>query len=222
MSTTVAALYTSPAIVESVSQLFQEIVPDVRLVNVVDGSLIQDVIAANEVTQAVERRLLRYYLACEDTGASVILNTCSSIGEATNRLARYIRVPIINIDNEMARKAVNSASRIAVLATLPTTLGPTVRLVQRSAEEAGTSVKIVEGLAEGAFDALISGDHAEHDRILSETAKTSAEEADVVVLAQGFMARMERDLQELIGKPVLSSPRSGIESVRAFLKGNGT
>ncbi|MNR27558.1 Asp/Glu/Hydantoin racemase [compost metagenome] len=117
----------------------------------------------------------------------------------------------------MAAKAVASYARIGVLATLPSTLEPTLRLIQSKADEAGVQVQLVSGLAEGAFDALISGKPEEHDRLLLETAKRVAETADVLVLAQGSMARMEQALTEATSKPVLSSPRSGVEQVKALL-----
>ena len=215
---TVAAIYTAPTIVDPVSEVFAELLPDVRLVNIVDGSLIQDVIAANRVTRAVERRLLRYFMACEDVNAEVILNTCSSIGEASQALTRYINLPIVNIDTAMARTAVENARTVAVLATLATTLGPTVRLVSRCAEEAKRNVDVVDGLARGAFDALVGGNAEEHDRILMKTARNVASRADAIVLAQGSMARMQEELESETGVKVFSSIRSGVASVGSFLK----
>ncbi len=217
MKQTVAAIYTSQALVIPVSDAFPELVPGVRLVNIADDSLIQDVIAANEVPPAVERRLLRYFMACEDLGADLILNTCSSIGEASMRIARYINLPIMNIDDAMAGAVVQEVGTVAVLATLPSTLGPTVRLIRQHAESAGVTIEIVEGLAPGAFEALISGDAAKHDQILLETACRIARNAEAVVLAQGSMARMHAVLESNAGVKVFSSIRSGLASVHARL-----
>jgi len=105
-----------------------------------------------------------------------------------------------------------------VLATLPSTLQPTMRLIEAKAAELGRDVKLVNGLAEGAFEALTGGRPEEHDRILLETALRVAKDADAIVLAQGSMARMEKALAEETGKPVLSSPRLGVEQVRETLE----
>ena len=43
---TVAAVYTSMNIIPSIQALFDELLPEVRLINIADSSLIQDVIAA--------------------------------------------------------------------------------------------------------------------------------------------------------------------------------
>ncbi|MNR67043.1 hypothetical protein D3C85_1908360 [compost metagenome] len=55
-----------------------------------------------------------------------------------------------------------------------------------------------------------------------ETAVRVAEQADALVLAQGSMARMEAQLAERIGKPVLSSPRRSVLEIKRLLAGKGT
>ena len=117
----------------------------------------------------------------------------------------------------MAEKAVREAKRIGVISTLPTTLDPTCRLLLACAKEAGTEVKLVEGLADGAFAAGQSGDGATHDRLIAEAAARIADKVDLFVLAQGSMARMEKRLSEITGKPVLSSPVLGVKGLRCFL-----
>lgn len=212
----IAAIYTAPVLVEPVTKLFTEILPDCRLVNIVDDSLIADVIKAGGPELPVVRRLIRYYEACEDMGADAIFNTCSSIGEVASLARSLVGIPIIKIDDSMARKAVAAADTVAVLATLRTTLEPTKRLVASMAKEAGKSVTVIEGLADGAFDALTAGKPEAHDRILLETALKAAGSAQAIVLAQGSMARMEQSIAEKTGSKVFSSLRSGVESVKEF------
>jgi Asp/Glu/hydantoin racemase len=214
----VAAIYTAQALVEPVKQLFSEILPHVRLINIVDDSLIQDVVRAGTVTPAVTRRLLRYYESAMDTGAQVIFNTCSSVGEVADMAQTFFDIPIVKIDESMARQAVQSARTIGVLATLPTTLAPTVRLVKTEAAKAGKSVAVVEGLANGAYEALVAKDPEKHDRLLLEAAEALAHRVDALVLAQGSMTRMEDALARRTGRPVYSSPRSGVLAVKATLE----
>ncbi len=218
---TVVAIYTAMAIglMNDIKQMVAEEIPGCRLINIADDSLIQDVIKANEVTPAVSRRLMDYYRAAEEAGADVILNTCSSIGEVADMGKKCARVPLVKIDDAMALKGVQMGDRVGVIATLPTTLGPTVRLVQRKADETGKKITVVEGLAKGAFEALMSGKAEEHDALILQTAKDIAGQVDVIVLAQGSMAKMQDKLSQATGKPVLSSPRLGVQEVRDILKG---
>jgi len=214
---TVAAVYTGQGLSGPLQEVFREVLPGVRLVNIIDDSLIGDVVKAGQIPSTVFRRLVQYYHSGEELGADVILNTCSSVGEVADAARGMIGIPIVKIDDAMAEKAATGYKRIAVLATLPSTLEPTMRLIGNKAEQHHREIELINGLAEGAFDALISGKPEEHDRILLATAQQSALEADVLVLAQGSMARMEKSLEAAIGKPVLSSLRSGVEQVKAIL-----
>lgn len=215
---TVAAIYTAQALVEPLTEVFSDECPDTRLINIVDGGLIQDIIAENGVSVSSARRLFHCYMNAVDAGADVILNTCSSVGDVVEHARWFVPIPILKIDASMAASAVNAGSSIGVLATLPTTLSPTVRLVEATAREAKRQVEIIDGLADGAFQALISGNPAEHDRILMDTAKRVAGSAEVIVLAQGSMARMEEAIAGETGKPVFSSVRSGVRSVKEYLE----
>jgi len=218
---TVVAIYTAMAIglMNDIKQMVAEEIPGCRLINIADDSLIQDVIKAGGPTTCVTRRLMDYYRAAEDAGADVILNTCSSIGEIADMGKKCAKVPLVKIDDAMTLKAVNMGTRVGVIATLPTTLGPTVRLVRSQAQKINKDVAVVEGLAVGAFEALMSGKADEHDALILKTAKEIAGQVDVIVLAQGSMAKMQDKLTQETGKPVLSSPLLGVQEVRDILKG---
>ena len=214
----VVCVHTAMALVEPLTKTFAELLPEVNVNHIADSSLIKEVIANNEVTPAVRRRLLAYYNAAADAGADVVFNTCSSVGDVADYGDIYARIPVFRIDRPMAAEAVVKAERIGVISTLPTTLDPTCRLLLGEAAKAGRKVTLVEGLADGAFAAGQSGDGATHDRLIAEAAQRIADKVDMFVLAQGSMARMEQRLSELTGKPVLSSPVLGVLGLRKFLK----
>ncbi len=213
----VICVHTAMALVEPLTQLFKELLPEVSVNHIADSSLIKEVIANNEVTPAVRRRLLSYYNAAADAGADVVFNTCSSVGDVADYGNQYARIPVFRIDQPMAAEAVQNYKRIGVISTLPTTLDPTCRLLKNEAKKAGREVVLVEGLADGAFAAGQSGDGETHDRLIAEAAQRIANDVDMFVLAQGSMARMEQRLSELTGKPVLSSPVLGVKGLRKFL-----
>jgi len=205
------------ALVGPLTETFRELIPEVQVEHIAESSLIKEVIANNAVTPAVRRRLLDYYNAAADSGADIIFNTCSSVGDIADLGNSISRVPVFRIDRPMAERAVQEAKRIGVISTLPTTLDPTCRLLQNCAAEAGKEITLVEGLADGAFAAGQSGDSETHDRLIAEAAQRIADSVDLFVLAQGSMARMEQRLSELTGKPVLSSPVLGVLGLRKRL-----
>ena len=186
--------------------------------NILDDSLIGDIISAGEVTQAVRERLLAYYDIAIQAGADIIFNTCSSIGDVADEAKKPSSVPKLSIDEPMARFAVGHFHSIAVLATLPTTIDPTIRLIERCASEGGFSVEIEAALAEGAFKAFTEGDADRHDALILEAAKNISKGCEVIILAQASMARMESRLGQETGMKVLSSPPFGIASLKEVIQ----
>lgn len=215
---TVVAIHTAMPMVEPTKELFSKHMPEVRLINIVDDSLIQDVISAGKVPAAVAKRLNQYYYSAIEAGADVIFNTCSSVGDIALEAKQKLEVPLVKIDDSMARQAVSESSSIGVLATLSTTLDPTVRLIRHYARELGKNVIVSEGLAQGAFQAVISGDRDRHDNLILEAARKLAPEVELFVLAQGSMARMEDEIASATGKKVLSSPERGVLQVKKVLE----
>ena len=216
----VVAVHTAIALVDPVTRLFKEHLPTVKLNHIADDSLIQEVIANNKVTPAVRKRLFNYYYSAVDAGAGLIFNTCSSIGEVAQMARVFLPVPILKIDDPMAEIAVETGIKIGVLATLPTTLQPTVNLLRSKAKDKNKEIEIIEGLAEGAFQAVMAGDSEKHDKLILKASEKVAAKADIIVLAQGSMARMEQKLAEVTGKKVLSSPLSGVLGVKKYLEQN--
>lgn len=214
----IAAIYTGAALVKPLSDLMKQAMPDYQIMNILDDSLIADIIAAGGMTKAVKRRLYSYYEVACASGAELILNTCSSIGDAVYGAREFMPIPIVRIDEAMVLRALEESDTIAVLATVPTTLDPTARLIKRCADELGKQVTITSALAEGAFTAITNGDTATHDRLVAETAAEIASASRVILLAQGSMARMEQPLREITGKSVYSSPESGIRMVKELLE----
>jgi Asp/Glu/hydantoin racemase len=216
MQRTIYAIHTGPVLVDVLRRLFPELLPGVRLVNVVDDGLLNDVRTAGGLIPSVTRRIIGYGTLAESSGADAIFNCCSSVGEAADILAKVVSIPVVKIDDRMAQKAVEQGSRIAIVATVATTLDPTERLVLRKANERQRKVITTRYLADSAFDALLAGKSDEHDRLLKAEIERAMAENDVVVLAQGSMARLVPMLEKS-SVPVLSSPRLGVEALKECL-----
>jgi Asp/Glu/hydantoin racemase len=214
---TVYAIHTGPVLVDVLRKLFSEMLPEVRLVNIVDDSLLTDVRSAGALTPAVSRRIVGYGLIAASSGADAVFNCCSSVGEAADVLTKMVDIPVVKIDDRMALRAAELGSRIGVMATVATTLDPTERLILRKAAEGGRQVQTKRYLADSAFDALLAGDADRHDQLVRATVEHAMDENDVVVLAQGSMARLVPLVQGHSSVPVLSSPRLGIEALRERL-----
>lgn len=209
----VAVLHTSFVFVSvepAINDLIAELLPDAEVIHFVDSDVLATVIKEQGISPASEVRMTRLAEAAEAAGADIIFSACSSLGPSLDVAAEHVSIPVLKIDEPMAIEAVTRASRIGVLATVPTTLGPTSDLLKQKAEELGREVEVRQHLCEGAFDVLMSGDRKRHDDIVSEQATELAQDVELIVLAQASMNRLSDRLAGQTGIPVLSSPRSGV------------
>jgi hypothetical protein len=173
----------------------------VRPIHVADGWLLETVLREG-VTDAVRDTVIAHARHLASMGARAVLVTCSSIGEVAASIGEEARVPVLRVDAAMADEAVRIASgtggRIAVLATLATTLGPTGRLVRRAAGDLDVTIDLVEGAVE---DAIVR----------------AAAKADVIVLAQASMAGAAG--RAGVAVPVLTSPPGALRLLLQTLQG---
>lgn len=211
---TLGLVHTSATLVPVFQKLCSDYLPGVNVFNIVDDSLIKDVISRNELTHSTARRVVNYVGSAELAGADFIMVTCSSIGAAVEASAELTAVPVLRVDQPMADVAVETGRKIGVIASLPTTLGPTSDLVKRRALSAGKEIELTSRLCEGAFDALMGGNPEKHDQMVAAALTELAGQVDVIVLAQASMARVVDTLAEDVKKvPILSSPALAVQHI---------
>lgn len=221
MSQTLALIHTSHVFLSvetMMNQMFAEIMPEVRLINILDDSLLPDVMTEMSISNNVTRRLCLYVLAAEAAGVDAVLSLCSSVGPAIDVARKLVSIPVIKIDDAHTEKAVREGKRIGVMATAGTTLAPTVALLKEKAAILGKEVEIQPSLANSAFEALMKGDKDKHDDLVVETARALAPSVDLILFAQASMTRLGPTVQEATGVSVLTSPRLAIEYTRRVLE----
>ncbi|MGE5462834.1 MAG: aspartate/glutamate racemase family protein, partial [Syntrophothermus sp.] len=197
--------------------LFKELIPDVEVIDFVDSHILADVRKVGHVQPRHIQRMCHMAQAAEAAGADLIFSACSSLGPSMDVARKLVNVPIIKIDDAMTQRAVELGSRIGVMATVPTTLQPTVDLLQQWAQAAGKPVEVKQYLCEGAFDVLMGGNRDRHDEMVLDGACELAPQVDLIVLAQASMSRLALMLSEKTGIQVLSSPRLAAEYVKSQL-----
>jgi len=215
---TLALIHTSPTLTPLFGELCARYIPEAAIFHMVDESLIADTIRQGRLRRVTMRRLIAHVDSAAAAGADAVLVTCSSIGPAVSIAQQLFDIPVIRVDEAMAEAAVRMGPRIGVMATLRTTLEPTIALLREKADDAGIDVDIVPSLADGAFDAVLAGDTATHDRVLSQALHREMQDVDVIVLAQASMARVVKAMPEgTLSSPVLSSPELALERAREIL-----
>ncbi len=216
---TLALIHTSPTLAPGFTKLCHHHIPEAKVFHMVDESLIQDTVQAGSLRKVTIRRLIEQIASAEAAGANAVLVTCSSIGPGVTLAQQLFEVPVLRIDEAMAEKAVRQAGVIGVLATLQTTLDPTTALLHEKAAKAGRKVELVECLCKDAFPAVLAGDTATHDRLLTKALVEDLKGVDLIVLAQASMARVLTTLAaDVVHAPVISSPELAVLSARRALK----
>lgn len=238
MSKTLVFLHTSPAHLPTFGALAAEIAPDLPLRQVVAEDLLAEARAAG-LTDALAGRVAAALRAALGADGGAMLCTCSTIGALAEAAGASLGVPVLRVDRAMAARAVEvdpparhsygtltnpsatdveaagwACTRIALIAALASTLGPTRQLLEEEAARAGRAVAIAERLCAGAWPRFEAGDMPGYLADIAACARASAADADVVVLAQASMAGAA-DLLADLAVPVLSSPRLGVAAAAA-------
>ncbi|MFI5979495.1 aspartate/glutamate racemase family protein [Streptomyces sp. NPDC051555] len=156
------------------------------------------------------------------SGDDAVLCTCSTIGAVAEELGPVLGRPVLRVDRPMAAAAVRTGPRIAVLATVESTLAPTLALIR---EEADTLERERPGCAAalsprtqvvpGAWERFEAGDDAGCLELVAR-AVDAVVDADVIVLAQVSMAGAVA--RATTGIPLLSSPAVGLAAAVGALR----
>jgi Asp/Glu/hydantoin racemase len=209
----IVVLHTSPATVDLFGRLLRDRLPDARVSNILDDSILPELRANGGDIGAVAGRWNAYARIARSLGADVLLNACSSIGELCEPAARDLALPVVRVDAGMAHEAVSRGRRVAVVATLQSTLRPTRDLVAGTARREGRECDVTAALVDGAYEALIGGDQEGHDERVAAALRDACAHADAVVLAQASMARVLPRLEPPERVKCLASPPYAVDDV---------
>jgi hypothetical protein len=206
--TTFGFLHTGDVHVAVFNSLVSELAPDDRALHVVDPSLLADARERHGVDRDLKRRIARHLEKLAGDGARRVVCTCSTIGGPAEDVGVEVGVAVLRVDRPMARRAVDSGERIAIVAALESTLGPTRALLQATADAAGRTVHILDAPCLGAWTHWETGDVDRYLASLAAHIETLDDTVDVIVLAQASMAPVAHLVD--IHTPVLSSPRLAV------------
>jgi hypothetical protein len=217
-SAVVSVIHTSRLTTNTYATLFAELAPDIAVAHFIDDTLLDDWRAAGGPNRLLVERVGRLIERAIEAPPALVLSQCSSIGDAVAEFSTRCPVPLLRVDEPMVERAVDVGGRIGIVATLPTTLGPTRNLVEAKARARGCDIEVETLLVEGAFDRLAAGAHAEHDTAVAAAIRDLATRVDVILCAQGSMAPAALGLADL-GKPIWTSPRLGVARAADLVRG---
>lgn len=213
----IGIIHTSAVSYDALGNLCKELLPDVEVVNIIDDSLLNEVKQNNGLTTAIISRMCTYVQTLDTLDVDLILNQCSSVGEAFDIAVHCTDRKTLKIDLPMAERAISLGNKIAVVATVKSTVKPSCNIIETTAKRLQKEVVVTPFLVDNALDILMKEKNQEkHNELVLASIKKAMEDHDVVVLAQGSMITLLPYLDDM-EKPVLTSPRMAIERIKEML-----
>ncbi|UTV31006.1 hypothetical protein [Photobacterium atrarenae] len=140
-----------------------------------------------------------------DTGADMIVCTCSTIGDLAEQTPA-VTATVIRVDRPMARAAV-AFPQIHVLAALPDTLEPTMALLRSTAKAAGREPKISTAVVPQAWQSYQAGDQRGYAATIARFIRENCQGlSGALLLAQASMAPAAQLVRGRQAGQILTSP----------------
>ncbi|MCF0238322.1 MAG: hypothetical protein HUK24_06955, partial [Sphaerochaetaceae bacterium] len=181
----ITLLHTVPSVYNSYPQLLKKAFEpeEIEVTSILDEFLVTNAKKKGFFPPENKRKLFLDLLSAQEENPDIIIVTCSSLTPFVGDLMDTFTTPIVRIDTNMCKTAAMVGKKIAVLATAPTTVEPTVSLVKSFALENNKTIEIEAFLNEEAMDELKLGHVDKHDEILGKLAREKCQDFDVVILA---------------------------------------
>lgn len=215
----IALIHALPDSVEPANRAFRELWPEAWTFNLLDDALARDQAASGDdekMRMAINSRIIDLGRYAYAAGAKGILYTCSAFGRSIITAGKMLPIPVLRPNEAAVDAALDAGPRIALLATFEPTVGMMKAEVEAAAKTRNLAPSVDSRLVPGALAALQAGDAAKHDALIAEAA-AALPPCDVVVLAQFSMARAAAAIADVPGRPVITTPGSGVLKLRKLL-----
>lgn len=208
-----AILHTTPATIQSLTALCNRLLPGVKVNHYLDDGILQQMNAEGCISTGVRYRFQSLIALAAASKPDVILSACSSVGGMLEEARELFSIPLVRIDEPMARNAAAKKSNIVVCATVKSTLEPTLMLIHRYADPV---IKVESLLVAEAGELLSGGDKEAYLSLVASCLTGAAERCETVVLAQASMAEAVQRMPEALQSRFLTSPETGIAALSPY------
>ncbi len=197
-------------------------IESLEVVNILDEYLAQ-YLTEHPWDAGHRERLIQVARLAEESGADLMMFTCSSLSIEVNKLrdAGVFRIASYTIDEAMLRGALQSANlqptpHITVVATAESTLGPTREHLESLKESLYSSTTIDMKIVPHAYVAMRQGDKKLHDTYIIDFL-LDLDDPGVVVLAQASMAHISQEVQNKVDFPIYDSVTSAFHTLAKYI-----
>ena len=182
---TIAVLNTVYQTVPMMKAAISEYLPNANIINFVDDSILPMIKEDPGTMEYSYEKFLMFAKIAEKQNASIIVNACSTVGGFKDYAKGKLNIPVIRIDEAVAEEIAKNSKRIAVLATMPTTVIPSTEIIR---SKLSTDAVVDTFLLDNAAAYNAKGDKMSHDKTIAVKINSIGDEYDSIFLAQASMA----------------------------------
>ena len=209
----IALIHAVTVAMAPVHEAFGQLWPQAECVDILDTSLSRDRERDGRLTDWMIGRFLLLAKYAEANGAAGILFTCSAFGEAIERAAEKVRVPVLKPNEAMFEAALAAGKRLGMLATFePSVAG----MEEEFRAIAGDKATLDSFCVPGAMKALQAGDGAGHDELVAIAAPRFAD-CDALLLAHFSTSRAAAAVRAAVRCPVLTAPGAAVTKLKGLI-----
>lgn len=195
------------------NELISTTIPGVEVVHLVDEGL--SPLSGKRDHERIVRRLGILSTLARESGAEVIMLTCTAFGRLADEVKEIVNIPVFSVLEIIADETADLTDSIGILGTHPGTLASASEIIQEEAALRGKKVTVKTLLCEGAFEAIKREDWNTHDSIVLKHLTRLMEEVKVIVIPQPSIERVLNQAPELTRKkPVISSARLAVQRLK--------
>ena len=209
----IVLIHATRVAIEPIEQAMKTHWPDAEVVSILEEGLsidrAQGVVPLSELDERIIG-LARYAERLNPTG---ILYTCSAFGTGIEQVANTSNIPVLKPNEAMFEAAFEQGKRITMIYTFPPAVAGMEQEFRDEAQRLSSPATMQSIYAEGALDALKSGNQQQHDEIIAQCA-SQINDADVILLAHFSMARAAQTVRNTTSLPVLTSPETAIAKMK--------
>jgi len=208
----IALIHATRVAIGPVESAAKELWPEAELVSILEEALSMDSAAGTVPADELHERIVDLARYAERLKPDGILYTCSAFGKGIERASQTSHLPVLKPNEAMFDAAFGYGDNIAMIYTFPTAVKGMEKEFANAAEQIDSRATVRSIFAEGAREALNSGDAETHNRLIADTA--AGLDADAIMLAHFSMAIAASAVKDVTSIPVLTSPESAISKMK--------
>jgi hypothetical protein len=210
----ISFLHTGEVHIENFDQLVKQLAPALKVKHSVNASFLEQAQISGMHDDLVSQ--ISTVLEALRREAKIVIVTCSSIGDVAEMVKSDDSTHVMRIDRPMADFAVANGDNILIVATVESTIKPTLALLESSAARLNKTVHFNLHCIADAWSYFTSSDHNAYLNTIATDLQSHENKYDLIVLAQASMAKVEALVS--LSTPLLSSPKIGVAHAISLLK----